>query len=131
VKALPLVAMVPQRHDADCGVAVLAMFLGISYEDALLAIGPDVPTVLRAGVWITQLREASAKLGAPLKVKRKWDLEDADGIVQVRLPGKFNHFLLARGGLLFNTNFTVWEQEDYLQARRARFGVLLVREDDE
>jgi hypothetical protein len=124
----PLVQMVPQRHEADCGVAILAMFLGVSYEDALLAIGQA--DVLRGGMWLSQLRQASAKLGAPLKTKRQWDVEDADGIVQVRLPGKMNHFLLARGGLLFNTNFTVWDADDYRKARRAEFGVLLVREDE-
>jgi hypothetical protein len=124
----PLVQMVPQRHEADCGVAILAMFLGVSYEDALLAIGQA--DVLRGGMWLSQLREASAKLGAPLKTKRQWDVEDADGIVQVRLPGKLNHFLLARAGLLFNTNFTVWDADDYRKARRAEFGVLLVREDE-
>jgi hypothetical protein len=126
-----LVSMVPQRHEADCGVAVLAMFLGISYEDALLAIGQDAPKVLRGGLWLNEMQKASAKLGVPLKLKRQWEIEDADGIAQMRLPGKFNHFLLARGGLLFNTNFTVWELDDYLKARRAKPGVLLVRERDE
>jgi ABC-type bacteriocin/lantibiotic exporter with double-glycine peptidase domain len=126
----PLVEMIPQRHEADCGVTVLAMFLGISYEDALLAVGQDAPQVLRAGLWLKELQRASAKLGVPLKVKRRWDAEDADGIAQIRLPGRFNHFVLARGGLVFNTNFSVWEWDDYLKARRATPGVLLVREDE-
>lgn len=126
----PLVSMIPQRHEADCGVSVLAMFLGVSYEDALLAIGQDAPRVLRGGLWVREMRTGSAKLGVPLKVKRQWDVEDADGIAQMHLPGRFNHFLLVRGGLLFNTNFTVWELDDYLKARRAKPGVLLVREDE-
>jgi hypothetical protein len=127
----PLVSMVPQRHEADCGVAVLAMYLGISYEDALLAVGQDAPHVLRGGLWIKEMQRAGAALGVPLKVKRSWDVEDADGIAQMKLPGKFNHFLLVRGGLLFNTNFTVWDAEDYYKARRAKPGVLLMREREE
>lgn len=124
----PLVSMIPQRHEADCGVPILAMFLGISYEDALLAIGQDAPKVLRSGLWTKEMQRASAKLGVPLKIKRTWDVEDADGIAQIRLAGKFNHYLLVRAGLLFNTDFNVWEPDDYLKARRATFGVLLVRE---
>ena len=127
----PLVEMIPQRHEADCGVTVLAMYLGISYEDALLAIGPEQPKVLRAGLWLKELKAAAARLGVPLKSKRRWDVEDADGIAQILLPGRFNHFVLARGGLVFNTNFSVWEWDDYLKARRAKPGVLLVREDEQ
>lgn len=122
--------MIPQRHEADCGVAALAMFLRISYEDALLAIGRDSPRVLRNGMWIKELQAGSAKLGVPLKVKRQWDVEDADGIAQILLPGKFNHFLLVRGGLLFGTNFTVWELDDYMRVMRGKPGILLVREDE-
>jgi ABC-type bacteriocin/lantibiotic exporter with double-glycine peptidase domain len=126
----PIVSMIPQRHDADCGVAVLAMFLGISYEDALLAIGPENRNVLRSGLWLRQLCRASDSLGVPLRQKRKWDPEEDDGIVQILLPGPVNHFVLLREGKFFNTNFTVWLPEDYFKSRKAKPGWLLVRERD-
>jgi ABC-type bacteriocin/lantibiotic exporter with double-glycine peptidase domain len=126
----PLVSMIPQRHNADCGVAVLAMFLGITYEDALLAIGTENPDVLRGGLWLAQLKRASESLGVPLKCKRRWDPDEDDGIAQILLPGPVNHFVLAREGKFFNTNFTVRLPDDYFRSRRAKPGWLLVRGDE-
>jgi hypothetical protein len=127
----PLVSMIPQRHIADCGCATLAMLLGISYEDALLALGGEAPKILRGGVWLTQLQRAAAKLGSPLKIKRRWDAEFDEGIVQIRFKsGTGYHVVLLRAGLFFDTQFEVWHPDDYLRQRRAVTGPLLVREDE-
>jgi ABC-type bacteriocin/lantibiotic exporter with double-glycine peptidase domain len=125
--SLPLVQMVKQRHEADCGVAVLAMFLGESYENVLLAFSDEEPLVLHGGAWLSTIRRVSEKFGVPLKPKTKWDAEADEGIVQVLLRGPHNHYLLLREGLFFNTNASVWLPEDYYKARRAKPGKLLVR----
>lgn len=121
--------MVWQRHEADCGAAVLAMLLHISYEDALLALGGEEPDILRGGVWMATVRKAAKRLGVTMRLKSRWDPDDDEGIVQILLPGRFNHFVLLRGGLFFNTNGTVWDPEDYYRSRKAKPGKLLVRED--
>jgi hypothetical protein len=125
----PLVSMVPQRHAADCAVSCLSMLLGISYEDALLAFGGDVPNILRRGVWLTQIQKAAHKLGTPLKLKRKWDIEDDEGIVHVRFRSGNNHVVVLRAGLFFDTMFDVWEPSDYLKAHKATTGPLLIQID--
>ena len=126
--SLPLVSMVPQRHQADCGVAILAMFLGVTYEDALLALGGEVPRVLRRGVWLPEVQRAAAKLGVPLKLKRRVDPLEDDGIVRVQFT-RNAHVVLLRNGLIWDTTLDVWEPEDYQRAKRVRFGSILVRED--
>ena len=124
----PLVSMTPQRHPADCSVAVLGMYLGISYEDALLALGGEVPRILRGGVWLPQIQRAAAKLGVPMRIKRTWDAAKDDGIVRVQFRTN-GHVVLLRAGLIFDTTFDVWKPEDYRKAKRGRYGSILVRED--
>lgn len=125
----PLVSMVPQRHRADCAAAVTSMFLGISYEEALLALHQESPELIRKGVWFTELQRAAAGMGIPLKLKRKWDADFDDGIAHIKFKWGGNHVVLLRAGLFFDTNFEVWHPSDYLKARKAKAGSLLVRED--
>lgn len=127
----PVVSMVPQRHAGDCGVACLAMFLSVSYEEALLAFSEEALTVLRRGVHWPHLVRAGALLGATLKVRRKWDAETDEGIVHVRFRSGAAHVVVLRGGLFFETNFDVWEPDDYWAAFKAKPGSILVLEDTE
>lgn len=125
----PLVSMVPQRHMADCASAVTAMFLRISYEEALLALSKESPELIRKGVWFTELQRAAKAMGVPLKLKRRWDANIDDGIAHVRFKWGGNHVVLIRAGIAWDTNFEAFYPEDYLKARKAKFGSLLVRED--
>lgn len=127
----PLVSMVPQRHPADCSSAVLAMFLGITYEEALLALTQEAPGLLRKGVWFTEIQRAAKGMGVPLTLKRRWNPDFDDGIAHVKFKkGKGgNHVVLLRAGLFFDTDFNVYHPQDYLKAKQATAGGLLVRED--
>lgn len=104
------------------------MFLGISYEEALLALSRESPELIRKGVWFTELQRAAKGMGVPLKIKRRWDANFDDGIVHVKFKWG-NHVVLLRAGLFFDTNFEVWQPSEYLKARKAKTGSLLVRED--
>ncbi len=124
----PLINLIPQRHIADCGVTCLAMFLGVTYEDALLAFD-DGSRVIRSGVWFPDLRRAAAKLGIPTRVKRAPDIELDEGILKVEFRRGETHVVVLREGILFDTDFSVWRPEDYCAAKRAKLGALLIRED--
>ena len=41
------------------------------------------------------------------------------------------HVVVLREGLLFDTDLTVWRVDDYISAKRAKTGALLIRKDDE
>jgi len=128
VKAL--IRVVAQRHESDCGVACLAMFLGVSYEDALIAIGSEAPSVLKRGVWWTHLKRAAETLGTRMVVKRKWSETD-EGLLQVKYR-KGYHVVVLRHGLIFDTDQRIWTFDDFKHAPpKAPFGPLLVREETE
>lgn len=124
----PLVSMVPQRHLADCVAAVTSMFLRVSYEEALLALSKESPELIRKGVWFTELQRAARQMGVPLKLKRRWDVNFHDGIVHVRFARGGNHVVLLRAGLFWDTNFEAWYPEDYLKAKKAKVGSMLIRD---
>lgn len=126
----PLVSIVPQRHPMDCGVATLAMLAGVSYEDALLAFGGAAPHILRGGCWLTEMRRAAEALGLSVRLKRKWDADDDEGIAQIKFRKAGYHLVLLRAGLFFDTDATCWEPDVYLSAKKATVGPLLVREDE-
>lgn len=125
----PLVRLVAQRHASDCGVSALAMLLGVSYEEALLALGGEVPRILRRGVWATEIQRAAAKLGATLRVRRTWDAEADEGILWVSFRKGGQHVVLLRESLVFDTDLSVWAVDDYLRAKKAIAKSLIVRED--
>ncbi len=126
----PLVSLIPQRHCGDCGVATLAMFLGVSYEDALLALGGEVPEVHRRGVFFPELVRAAAKLGSLTRVKRRPDLDWDEGILSVGFRDGSQHVVVLREGVFFDTDLTAWKAEDYCVAKRATTGALLMRVDE-
>ncbi len=122
---VPLVMLVSQRHQADCAIAATAMYLGVSYEDALLAFG-DVG-ILRGGAWFTQIIRAAAKFGVQLRKRPTFDPEQADGLLKIKYRKGPQHVVLLREGLIFDTDCSVWAFSDYPHARGGKFGMLLAR----
>jgi hypothetical protein len=121
-----ILRMVEQRHPADCCAAALAMLLGVSYEEALVATSHVEPGVLVAGMYLNQVQRAAKFLGVKLRRTRKYDLETDTGILNVMDDDEFDHVVVLRYGLFFNTDLTVWEPDVYLRTRKARPGTLLV-----
>jgi len=108
------------------------MFLGVTYEDALLAF-EDGSHVIRHGVWFPDLQRAAEKLGATMVVKRRPDIELDEGILKIEFKNRRadTHVVVLRGGMLFDTDLSAWKPEDYCAAKRAKTGALLIRKDDE
>lgn len=127
----PIIRIVPQRHPADCGVAVLATYLGLSYEACLIAVGQKEPHVLEVGMWITEIVGAAKKLGVKLKRRRRYDLETDEGIVTISSPKwATDHVAVLKSGLLFDTDGSVYELDVYQSIHSAKFGILLTKAED-
>lgn len=127
----PILRVVTQRHSHDCGVAVLAMLFGVTYEDALIALSWEIPTVLTSGVYTKHLKQAAKNLGSTLKVRRRFEMDEGTGILCVSSQKwKTDHLVLLKDGLLFDTDGTVWDVDVYMKAHHAKTGALLVREDE-
>jgi len=125
----PILKVVTQRHQMDCGVACLAMICGVSYENALVAVAQDAPNVCAVGMWGNEMRAAAKRLGFKLKVKRRVDLETDTGILNLSsAKWKSEHVVVLREGLVIETDGTLWEPDVFLRHYGAKVGTLLVAE---
>lgn len=125
----PILRVVVQRHAMDCGVACLAMICGVSYENALVAIAQDQPNVCIVGVWCTELRRAAKRLGFKLKAKRRVDLAEDTGILNLSSSKwRSDHVVVLREGLIVETDGTLWEPDVFLRHYEAKVGTILVAE---
>lgn len=116
--AEPFLRVEIQRHGMDCAVACLAMVTGASYGAALLAFGDE----LLHGAQTRQIQAAARKLGQPLTLKRKVDLDIDSGLLAVRSPlWKADHLVVLREGVIVDTDGSIWFEPDvFLSAYRAR-----------
>jgi hypothetical protein len=118
--------LVPQRHETDCSVAALATLFGVTYEEALLAVG-DVGVIKGSGVMVKAIKLAAVTLGCPLRLKRQIDLNNDIGIAGIRFAGKnMEHVVILREGLIIDLqDMTVWDVDDYLDIHKAKLVSLL------
>ncbi len=125
----PIIRVVVQRHPADCGVATLAMLLGVSYEDALVALAAEEPAVLTRGVFTKHLEAAAQKLGFRLRRRRRYSIDDDTGLLNLSSrKWRTDHVVVLREGLVIETDGTIWDAGEYLAALKAKPGMLLVAE---
>ncbi|TXH14487.1 MAG: hypothetical protein E6R03_09170 [Hyphomicrobiaceae bacterium] len=121
----PFLRVVLQRHECDCAVAALAMYLSVRYEDVLLAF--DKP-VIDVGAIVKDMVAVADRLKQPLRVRRKFDLESDSGILRVDLLNDTKaHVVVLHDGIVFNTDGAVWDVDDYLTAENAKPMQLLTR----
>ena len=114
----PFLQVVIQRHTNDCSVACLAMLLGKSYEDALMAFNYNV---MREGATIRQVKAAALYLGTKLVWSRRLgDLDTETGILCVRsLRWGHDHLVVLKDGMIVDTDATVWDQDIFMAAYEA------------
>lgn len=119
----------PGREKNDCAVSVLAMYLGVSYEDVLREVAvQDRPYQGRQGLQLREIERIARALGTPLRRHRKYDLATAYGILSLPI-----HVVLLRGGLIVDPEpgwASLWEVDDYFHAYQVRPGLLLTAKDE-
>jgi hypothetical protein len=117
--------IVPGRERNDCAVCVLAMYLGVSYEDVLREVAVrDRPYQGRQGLRLREIERIARALGTPLHRHRKYDMGTAYGILSVP-----HHVVLLRAGMIVDpepAGGSLWEVEDYFHAYGVRPGLLLM-----
>lgn len=123
--------VIQQRTATDCGITTLAMLLyeqGHSYEDVFLAVSKVDKDGGKKGLFLRQMIAAAKLLGVSLRQRRKYDLDEIEaGILNVEFKGLHpEHVVFVRGGLITETDGTVWEPETYFAAYRAKPKTLLI-----
>lgn len=124
---LPILRVVLQRHEADCAVAVLAMVLGVTYEDALVAVAAEAPQVLHEGTPIAAFKRAARRLGARVSVSGTYDLDASAGVLAVNADSwPMTHLVVLRDGMIVETDGLLWDADVFFRHYRAKPGPLFV-----
>lgn len=98
-------------HTSDCGLAALAMALGVPYERVFQA----APLAAREGLTARQLQAVATKLGARLRSKRDVDLYADTGILGIEFSRGPGHWCYLHAGTLVDPDdTTLWDVDDYL-----------------
>jgi hypothetical protein len=126
----PVIKVVLQRHDWDCGVACLAMLTGVSYEETLAALA-RVGHVER-GLWFWEIEKAAEELGVPVKRLRskRFDLSTTTGILSVEhLKNRHSHVCFLWNGRVIETDGTIWEEVGtYLATKNYKACAAIIKE---
>lgn len=123
----PVIQLVLQRSEGDCCIAVLAMYLGLSYEDVLAAAAQIDQNIHHKGMWNWQIKETARVLGVNLKQRRKWDYDTADGVLVLTSKTHFDHVVVLTSGLIFDTEGCVWAPDVFMSYKHYRATLLLTR----
>lgn len=110
--------VIAQRQPQDCGIACLAMFLTVSYEDANEAVLLANHSSAKKGLYLTSLVRAAARLGVTLKARRPSHpaYKLLDGILVIKHP-KWEHFVVVYQNRIIDPDMgTVWKWQDYFLA---------------
>lgn len=115
-----------QRHDGDCGIAALAMFLNTSYEAVLVVASRIAPKVLKKGLFGTQMQVIAYEFGRDTWLKPKVDLDGDSGVLFVRYPDNTEHAVYLINGLIFEpTGGQVWDADVYTRTFRIKSASIL------
>ena len=117
-----------QRGRKDCGVATLATLLGRTYEEVLVVAGRIAPTVLRKGLYSSDLVRIAAEFDVLLTRRvQKIDLEDHTGILGLEYSRKRFHAVFLTHGLIFDPqeDYIAWDAETFVKREKARIYDLL------
>ncbi len=129
--------IVPQRRAGDCGIAALAMWAEVAYEDAYVAvIAVDRKHRGKRGLYNRELVAAAKRFGFTLEPTRKFDLDEHEGILTLqwgRRKGKKDqggHFVVVRDGrIVCPLNGIEKEWREYLAQHKCRAATLLKEAD--
>lgn len=129
----PIVRFVGQiRGHGDCSISALAMCLGMTYAQTLVAVSAVAPKVLEEGATYHQIQRAAKRLGATLVMRRTridLDDEDTEGILCVNFVGSNEiHAVYLKRSLVFDGRTdSVWDADVYLRIHNCDVECLLVR----
>jgi hypothetical protein len=117
------VAVRAQLHMADCGLAALAMALGLPYEQVFRA----APMAAREGLTARQLQSVATKLGARLITKANPDFYADQGVLGLEFQEGPGHWAFLRQGAVIDpADTTIWDVDDYLAHYNATWDYFLV-----
>ena len=127
------IKVISQRHDFDCGIAALAMLLGVPYGDVAKVVKDNIhdPRLKSRGLILRQLEEIITLFGFKTRrVYRKAGyLEGATGILGLNggQCAPHGHWVVVKDGLILDpSGGEAWSLDDYVKDAKCRPATLLV-----
>lgn len=120
--------LVAQRKQFDCGIACLATYFHLPYEDAYALAIAHIGVKVRRGMCLYELRTLAKKIGRPMTTvhHKKVDLDEDSGILGVNWTKGGGHWVVLRKGTIVDpAEAQTWEAEEYLAVNGGRVGSLL------
>ena len=125
----PVVRYQVSRGERDCAIVALSIYLQRSYEDVLAIAVPVTRSQAphNRGLWTREIRLVAKRLGAPLRLRRSFDLADDEGIAGFQTGRDDDHVAFCKNGMVWEPDGTVWEVDFYCEQNGYKPVSLLVR----
>ena len=125
--------LVLQRTAGDCGISALATLIEQSYEDVYVATAAvDKKTRGRNGIHLGALCEVAKRLGILLRVRRRFNLDEDEGLLVVTWApgsrhevGQAHLVALGHGVIVDPADGVVLPADEYLAREKATAGAFL------
>lgn len=124
----PILRVVTQRQQLDCGIACLAMLLGRTYEEVLLVSAQVLPDVYAAGMTWRQLQAVAKRFGVSTKLNRYWERnpESCGALCVSAANWAVQHLVVLKDEIVVDPeDGTLWDLDVYLSVHKATTGYLL------
>lgn len=113
----PVMRIEARRQSDDCAAWALSTFLGVPYDKVWQTVVRLDRSKGKNGLHVRTMMRIAEALGKPLLFKKKFDLHDSYGIIDVEDKTK-GHVAVLRNGLVFDTDSTNWEVDAWLKHNR-------------
>lgn len=118
---------------SDCGICTVATLCDKRYEDVVAEAVQIVGENWKNGLYISQIIELARRFGVTLKRKRKYDIEEATGILNCEIlhkgtggrPRWENHVVVLMDGRVYDSDLRVWAIDAFRDHYHATFRTLL------
>jgi hypothetical protein len=111
----PVVRYQVSRGTADCAIVALSTYLETPYEDvlALAVLVTNSKAPHHRGLWTREIKKIAKMLGAPLRLRRSFDMMTAEGIAGFKTKQVADHVGFCKRGMVWDTNGDAVEIEHY------------------
>lgn len=125
--------VIQQRKDWDCGVASIAMLLGVPYADVSRVVRENIddPKLHSRGLILRQIEQVLKlfKMTSKRIYRKEGYLDGATGILGLNggLCGPAGHWVVVKDGMIIDpSDSTVLTPEEYIKATKSRPATLLI-----
>lgn len=117
-------------ENADCGITVLQLACGLTYESVLTEAVKIHPHPVTAGLYLTEVIDIARRLGYKITKRLTYDIQEDTGILSLlgtRKKQEGHVVYLWKGRIVEPVDHTLWlDPDDFLKFNKYRATALFV-----